>query len=277
MEVVRSIADVRSRVQGWRAGGERVSLVPTMGALHDGHLSLVRRAAADAPRTAASIFVNPTQFAPHEDFSTYPRTEERDLALLEAAGVDLVFAPPVGEIYPDGHRTQIEVRELGKILEGEFRPHFFIGVATIVTKLFNMVGPSSAVFGEKDYQQLCIIRTFVRDLDIPVDVIAGQTIREEDGLAMSSRNAYLTPDERAVAPVLHAEMTKCAKAVADGADPEGASAVAAQAIVAAGFDSVDYVAVRDAETLAAPDPARPRRVLVAARIGRTRLIDNMAV
>lgn len=257
--------------------GERVSLVPTMGALHAGHLSLVRRASADAPRTVASIFVNPTQFAPNEDFATYPRDEDRDLELLEAAGIDLVFAPPIEEIYPDGHRTQVEVRELGKILEGEFRPHFFIGVATVVTKLLNQVCPTSAVFGEKDYQQLCIIRTFVRDLDIPVEIIGGQTIREDDGLAMSSRNAYLTPGERRVAPVLYREMSACAEKIADGADPEQAAAGAAAAMIAAGFDSVDYVAVRDAETLDAPTPDGSKRVLVAARIGRTRLIDNMAV
>lgn len=277
MDVVRSIADVRGRVLAWRAGGERVSLVPTMGSLHAGHLSLVRRAASDASRTVASIFVNPTQFAPNEDFATYPRDEARDLEMLENAGVDLVFAPPVEEIYPDGHRTQVEVRELGKILEGEFRPHFFIGVATVVTKLFNQVCPTSAVFGEKDYQQLCIIRTFVRDLDIPVEVIGGQTIREEDGLAMSSRNAYLTPEQRAIAPSLYAAMSACAGKVADGADPEKTAAEASQAITDAGFDSVDYVAVRDAETLDVPQPERPMRVLVAARIGRTRLIDNMAV
>jgi len=277
MDVVRSIADVRGRVLAWRAGGERVSLVPTMGALHAGHLSLVRRATSDASRTVASIFVNPTQFAPNEDFATYPRDEARDLEMLENAGVDLVFAPPVEEIYPDGHRTQVEVRELGKILEGEFRPHFFIGVATVVTKLFNQVCPTSAVFGEKDYQQLCIIRTFVRDLDIPVEVIGGQTIREQDGLAMSSRNAYLTPEQRAIAPSLFAAMSACAEKVADGADPEKTAAEASQAITDAGFDSVDYVAVRDAETLDAPQPERSMRVLVAARIGRTRLIDNMAV
>ncbi len=277
MDVVRSISDVRERVLAWRTGGERVSLVPTMGSLHAGHLSLVRRAASDASRTVASIFVNPTQFAPNEDFATYPRDEARDLEMLKDAGVDLVFAPPIEEIYPDGHCTQVEVRELGKILEGEFRPHFFIGVATVVTKLFNQVCPTSAVFGEKDYQQLCIIRTFVRDLDIPVEVIGGQTIREHDGLAMSSRNAYLTPEQRAIAPSLYAAMSACAEKVADGADPEKAAVEATAAITDAGFDSVDYVAVRDAETLNAPQPERPMRVLVAARIGRTRLIDNMAV
>lgn len=277
MEIARSIAEVRASVTRWRAAGERVSLVPTMGALHDGHLSLVRRASADATRTAASIFVNPTQFAPNEDFATYPRTEERDLEMLEAAGVDIVFMPQVVEIYPEGHRTQVEVRELGKILEGEFRPHFFIGVATVVTKLLNQVGPSSAVFGEKDYQQLCVIKTMVRDLDIPVEIVGGQTIREGDGLAMSSRNAYLSEHERAIAPSLYREMIKCAERVCAGADPENSADEAASAIVAAGFDSVDYVAVRDAETLEAPIQGRPMRVLVAARIGRTRLIDNMAV
>lgn len=277
MRVVRTVAEVRSTVNAWRQGGERVSLVPTMGALHEGHMSLVRMARSDAPRSVASIFVNPTQFAPNEDFTTYPRTEERDLAMLEAAGVDLVYMPAVSEVYRDDHRTKVEVQGLGGILEGQFRPHFFAGVATVVAKLFIQVTPDSAVFGEKDYQQLCVIRAMTRDLDLPVDIIGGPTVREDDGLAMSSRNAYLTNTERTVAPRLFAEITGVATRIADGEAAEDACADASHNLIEAGFRSIDYVAVRDAESLDVARSDRPCRVLAAAWLGRTRLIDNIAV
>jgi pantoate--beta-alanine ligase len=277
VDVIRSIADIRTRVSGWRATGELVSLVPTMGALHDGHISLVRLAAERTERTVVSIFVNPTQFAPHEDFTTYPRDEARDLAMLEAAGVDAVFAPNVGEMYGETHRTVVEVQGLGKILEGAFRPDFFAGVATVCAKLLIQVGPDVAVFGDKDYQQLCVIRAMARDLNLPVEILGGETIRESDGLAMSSRNSYLTNAERTLAPKLHDEIVGVARRVASGGAIEEACADASQELDQAGFSSIDYIAVRDAETLESPASGRPMRVLAAAWLGKTRLIDNVAV
>ncbi len=277
MQVVRTVAETRQLVGAWRQGGERISLVPTMGALHDGHMSLVRQASDLAERRAVSIFVNPTQFAPNEDFTTYPRTEERDLAMLEKAGVDLVFMPDVTQMYKDDHRTKVEVQGLSQILEGQFRPQFFIGVATVVAKLLIQTMPDVAIFGEKDYQQLCVIRAMVRDLDLPVEIVGGATVRESDGLAMSSRNTYLSNTERAVAPRLHEEITGVAARVKDGDAIEDACADATQQLESAGFKSVDYVAVRDAETLDMPGPDRPMRVLAAAWLGKTRLIDNIAV
>lgn len=277
MEVVRSVGEIRAQVNRWRAGGDRTTLVPTMGALHDGHLSLVRLGRQSAERSVASIFVNPTQFAPHEDFTAYPRDEDRDLAMLEEAGVDTVFAPGVQEMYRDDHRTVVEVQGLGKILEGSFRPHFFAGVATICAKLMIQVGPDTAVFGEKDYQQLCVIRAMARDLDLPTEILGGPTVREDDGLAMSSRNAYLSNSERAQAPQLYREIEAVAKRVADGDPIEEACADASQALDRAGFTSIDYIAVRDAENLESPSQGRPMRVLAAAWLGKTRLIDNVAV
>lgn len=277
MDVIRNIADVRTRVSGWRAAGELVSLVPTMGALHEGHISLVHLAGERAERSVVSIFVNPTQFAPHEDFTTYPRDEARDLAILEAAGVDAVFAPNVGEMYGEMHRTVVEVQGLGKILEGVSRPDFFAGVATVCAKLLIQVGPDVAVFGDKDYQQLCVIRAMARDLNLPVEILGGETIRESDGLAMSSRNSYLTNAERTLAPKLHHEIVGVARRVADGGVIEEACANASQELDQAGFSSIDYIAVRDAETLESPAAGRPLRVLAAAWLGKTRLIDNVAV
>ncbi len=277
MDVIRSVADIRTCVGGWRATGELVSLVPTMGALHEGHISLVHLAGERTERTVASIFVNPTQFAPHEDFTTYPRDEARDLAMLEAAGVDAVFAPNVDEMYGEAHRTVVEVQGLGKILEGASRPDFFAGVATVCAKLLIQVGPDVAVFGDKDYQQLCVIRAMARDLNLPVEILGGETIRESDGLAMSSRNSYLTNTERTLAPKLHHEIVGVAKRVAGGGAIEEACADASQELDQAGFSSIDYIAVRDAETLETPAAGRPLRVLAAAWLGKTRLIDNVAV
>lgn len=277
MDVVRTVAEMREIVAGWRHGGERISLVPTMGALHEGHISLVHQAGGISDRRVASIFVNPTQFAPNEDFTTYPRDEARDLAMLEKAGVDLVFTPDVTQMYRDDHRTKVEVQGLSQILEGQFRPQFFIGVATVCAKLLIQTMPDAAVFGEKDYQQLCVIRAMARDLDLPVQIIGGETIRENDGLAMSSRNTYLSNTERTLAPRLHREITGVATRVKGGDPIEVACAEATQQLDEAGFKSVDYVAVRDAETLDMPAQGRPMRVLAAAWLGKTRLIDNVAV
>jgi pantoate--beta-alanine ligase len=276
MEIVRSIADLRAHVAEFRSAGRRIGLVPTMGGLHDGHLSLVSAVAARADEVVATLFINPTQFSPSEDFESYPRDEAADAARFEAAGTALLFAPPAHEIYPPGHSTQVLVGELGRVLEGEFRPHFFAGVATVVTKLLLQALPDVAVFGEKDYQQLCVIRKLVRDLDIPVEIIGAPTVREADGLAMSSRNRYLDADGRRIAPALYATITKVAEAAARG-DAAAASPAAGE-LIEAGFSKVDYVAVRDAATLApVGSGGGPARVLAAAWIGRTRLIDNIAV
>lgn len=221
--------------------------------------------------------MNPTQFAPHEDFNTYPRDEERDFSALRKAGVDLVFAPPVEEIYPDNHHTKVEVEGISQLLEGQFRPQFFIGVATVVAKLLIQVMPDVALFGEKDYQQLCVIKAMARDLDLPVDVIGGDTIRESDGLAMSSRNAYLSNTERALAPRLYQEISAIADRVSAGADINEVCTAASKELAASGFKAIDYIVVKDADTLEDPAPGRPMRVLAAAWLGRTRLIDNIAV
>lgn len=254
----------------WHASGQSVALVPTMGALHAGHIALVAAALALADRVLVSIFVNPTQFAPHEDLARYPRDESGDLTKLTAAGAHLVWIPAVEEMYPEGFATRIEVEGAALPLEGAFRPHHFGGVATVVCKLLLSAMPDMAVFGEKDYQQLAVIRQMVRDLALPVTIRGVPTVREHDGLALSSRNAYLSADERYIAPML----SKTIADVARGRDP----AEAAEALLAAGFTKVDYIEVRDAETLApfVPGSGRPGRVLAAAWLGKTRLIDNMA-
>ena len=251
-------------------------MVPTMGALHDGHVSLVREARRHADHVVVSIFVNPTQFAPHEDFDAYPRTLDADLAKLRDAAA-IVFAPNAREMYPQGHATAITVGGPSAGLETDFRPHFFAGVATVVAKLLIAAMPDIAVFGEKDYQQLQVVRQMVRDLALPVRIIGAPTLREADGLAMSSRNAYLSADERKVAATLN-RILRDAIAQAGNGDLRAAEAAAESALVAAGFDSVDYVAIRDAESLSVIERLdRPARILAAAKIGKTRLIDNMAV
>jgi pantoate--beta-alanine ligase len=268
-----SVAELRATLAGFRPA--RVGLVPTMGALHEGHLSLVRAARQASDRVAVSIFVNPSQFAPHEDFDAYPRDLEADLAKLSDA--DIVFAPSTREIYPPGHATTVSVGGPATGLESDFRPHFFSGVATIVAKLLIAALPDIAVFGEKDYQQLQVVRQLARDLGLPTTILAAPIVREADGLALSSRNAYLNSEERRIAARLNAVLKKVV-AEARGGDLRRAEAAGAAALKQAGFDSVDYVAIRDAETLARIDSlARPARVLAAAKIGRTRLIDNMAV
>ena len=281
MHIVETVAELRACVRAFRTRGERVGLVPTMGNLHDGHLSLIdtaRRHGTDA--VVVSIFVNPLQFGPKEDFATYPRTPEEDHAALAAKGVALVFAPGVAEMYPggQGESTRVEVPGLSTILCGQFRPGHFVGVATVVTKLFNMVQPDLAVFGEKDYQQVIVIRRMTRDLCLPLKIVASATVHEDDGLAMSSRNRFLSAEERARAPELHRALREGAAAVESGELPFAAIEQRGMArLEAAGFRP-EYFAVRDALTLAEPAPERRHLVVLAAAwLGKTRLIDNLAV
>jgi pantoate--beta-alanine ligase len=277
--VARTVAALRRATERFRERGDSVALVPTMGALHAGHLALVDCARKRAERVVVSIFVNPAQFAPHEDFGSYPRTWDADLKALSALRVDLVWAPEAAEMYPEGFATAVEPGGPAKAgLEDTFRPHFFGGVATVVAKLFLQVAPDVALFGEKDYQQLKVVTTMARDLDIPVKVIGVPTVREKDGLALSSRNAYLSEKERAVAPTLHRVLMDCAAHMKNGRPFPDALAVGRAQIERAGF-VVDYLEARHAGTLA---PVRslkegPVRLLVAAKLGRTRLIDNTAV
>jgi pantoate--beta-alanine ligase len=274
---VSDLAALRRCVAGWRAAGERVVLVPTMGALHAGHLALVAEARRVGRRTVASIFVNPTQFGPNEDFSRYPRDLEADLALLGRAGTDAAWTPAVDTMYPPGFATRIEVAGLSEGLCGPFRPGHFAGVATVVTKLLNQVRPDVALFGEKDFQQLRVIQQAVADLDLAVEIRGVPTLREADGLALSSRNRYLSPEERAVAPKLHAVLADIAAASRNGTPVAGRIAAGKAALEVAGF-RVQYLAVCDARTLAPVERVDgPARVLAAAFLGRTRLIDNLAV
>ena len=276
--IVTSIAELRGVVAGWRKGGARIGLVPTMGALHDGHLSLVRETQSRAARTIASIFVNPAQFAPHEDFDRYPRDLTSDAAKLGSVGLDLIFAPPVAEMYPAGFATALSVGGPSAGLETDFRPHFFGGVATVVAKLLIAAMPDIAVFGEKDYQQLLVIRRLTADLGLPIEIVGAPIVREADGLAMSSRNAYLSAAERKIAGQMNAVLKAATFNVRAGNAVAAAERMAAEAMLKAGFDSVDYVAIRDAATLETVETLeRPARILAAAKIGATRLIDNMSV
>ncbi|MGQ0532198.1 MAG: pantoate--beta-alanine ligase [Caulobacteraceae bacterium] len=278
LPVVRDVAALRGEVGAWPKAGLRIGHVPTMGALHEGHLSLVRTAKERCDRVIASLFVNPRQFAPHEDFERYPRDEAGDSAMLAGAGCDLLFAPERAAMYPQGFATNVIVADVSTPLEGEFRPHFFGGVATVVTKLLLQALPDAAFFGEKDYQQLQVIKRMARDLDIPVEIVGCATVREHDGLAMSSRNAYLSADERRIAARLNHIMHDAIKALRNGDAIAAAEAEALRHLGVAGFSGVDYVAIRDAETLAPiVDLSRPARILAAVWIGKTRLIDNMAV
>jgi pantoate--beta-alanine ligase len=278
LPTVRTVSALRDVVAGWRRAGLSVALVPTMGALHAGHLSLVRAGKVRCDRVIVSLFVNPRQFAPHEDFERYPRDEARDSALLAGAGCDLLFAPERASMYPEGFATNVIVSSVSTPLEGELRPHFFGGVATVVSKLLLQSLPDAALFGEKDYQQLLVIKRLARDLDIPVEIIGCETVREADGLAMSSRNAYLSAPERASAGRLNAVLSDAIQRLRAGAAIGATELEAAQRLVAAGFTCVDYVAVRDGESLqTVVDLARPARILAAAWLGKTRLIDNMAV
>jgi len=280
LPIVRTVADLRARVAAWKGAGERIALVPTMGALHEGHLSLIRLARANAARVVASLFVNPTQFGPNEDFAAYPRDETRDAALLAKAGCDLLYAPGVTDMYPERFATAVTVRGVSEPLDGAARPGHFTGVATVVAKLLLQCGPDVAVFGEKDYQQLQVIRRLVVDLDIPVEVLGGPTARAQDGLALSSRNAYLTPEQRRAAPELYATLQAAAARLRAGEPVADVEVAARDRLMAAGFQRVDYVEARRPDDLArlGPGPIEgPARLLAAAVLGRARLIDNIPV
>jgi pantoate--beta-alanine ligase len=279
LSVARTVPSLRRALKKFREKGERIALVPTMGALHCGHLALVREARRRAPRVVVSIFVNPTQFAPHEDFGSYPRGLAADLAALRAAKADLVWAPTAEAMYPEGFATRIEPQGAAKAgLEDKFRPHFFGGVATVVAKLFTQTAPDFAMFGEKDYQQLRVVTQMAKDLDLPLKVVGIPTVREPDGLALSSRNAYLSEAERAVAPTLNRVLKASAARIKKGEPVEMVLEEGRGEIARAGF-VLDYLEARHALTLA-PIASRkdgPIRLLVAATIGKTRLIDNLGV
>jgi pantoate--beta-alanine ligase len=277
MQLSQTLADLRQQVAAWRRAGERIALVPTMGNLHTGHLTLVRRAREQAGRVVASLFVNPLQFGPTEDFNAYPRTLEADRTALAEVGADLLFAPALAEVYPRGQagHTQVMVPGLSDQLCGASRPGHFQGVATVVCKLFNMVQPDLAVFGEKDFQQLLVIRRMTEDLNLPVTILGVATVREPDGLAMSSRNGYLTPEERRRAPALYRTLQTAARAWNEGAGPADLERQAQAGLAAAGLQP-EYVSVRRSLDLS-PALAGERDVVIlaAARLGRARLIDNL--
>ncbi|WP_413874518.1 pantoate--beta-alanine ligase [Albidovulum sp.] len=277
-EVIRGTGPLQEKVAAWKRAGALVGVVPTMGALHDGHLSLARAARRQSDRVIVTIFVNPMQFGNPEDLAKYPRDEAHDLALLEAEGVDVLFAPGPEEIYPDGFATRVTVSGVSEPLEGAFRPGHFEGVATVVTKLLGMTQAGRAFFGEKDWQQLQVVRRLVTDLNIPTRIIGCPTIREPDGLAMSSRNARLGSEARAAAPALHAAMAAAASVIRAGAAVAEALATARAEVLAAGFSGVEYLELRGAERL---EPLatldRPARILAAATLGGVRLIDNIGV
>jgi pantoate--beta-alanine ligase len=276
MRTIRDIPALRARVRDWRASGESIGVVPTMGALHPGHLSLVHAARAACDRVIVTLFVNPRQFDRPEDLARYPRTEASDAALLQPEGVDVLFAPDSATIYPEGFATRVSVAGLQDVLCGAHRPGHFDGVATVVTKLLTMTAADTAFFGEKDWQQLQIVRRAARDLNLPVKIVGCRTMREADGLAMSSRNARLSPPDRARAPALHREMQEAAARIRGGAAAEGALAEARDRILRAGFAEVEYLEIRDAESLAAsPPPGRPARLFAATWLGGVRLIDNI--
>lgn len=277
---VRTLSELRAALTPHRREGRRIGFVPTMGALHDGHVSLVETARQMTDITVVSIFVNPTQFAPGEDLDTYPRTEEADLARLQAVGTDIVYLPSVEEMYPEGSLTHVRVEEMSDLLDGGPRPHFFYGVATVVARLFIHVQPDLSVFGEKDYQQLQIIRRMVRDLGFPIEIIGGETVRDPDGLAQSSRNTYLDATRRQKANMLSAALHRAASRISVGVPVEEALAEARLRVVSAGFDKLDYVSAVDPQTLQALpggpiEPGFEGRILGAAWMGPTRLIDNM--
>lgn len=279
LPIVRSVAALRAQVAAWRAQRLTVGLIPTMGALHEGHLTLVKRALAQCDRAVATIFVNPKQFSPREDFAAYPRTAETDAAKLAGAGAHLLFMPGVGEMYPEGYATTVSVG--GTITAGlcaPFRPGHFEGMATVVTKLLLQALADRVYFGEKDWQQLQVIRRFARDLDIPIAIEGVPTVREADGLALSSRNAYMSAAERQIAAVLPRAMAAAARAIATGGPVAAALEAAQAALTAAGFTAIDYVTYADSATLATVERFQPSgRLFVAAWLGRTRLIDNIAV
>ena len=276
--ILRTIAELRALVRGWKSVGEVVGVVPTMGALHDGHLSLVRAAKADCARVIVTIFVNPRQFNSSEDLAKYPRTEGIDMKMLAPIGADVIFAPPLEEVYPPGFAANVSISGVAEPLEGAMRPGHFDGVATVVTKLFGMTRADRAYFGEKDWQQVQLVRRLVADLNLPTEVVACPTLREPSGLAMSSRNARLSPEARAVAPALFNTMSEAALAIRAGQSPATALPRARTRVLKAGFDRVEYIVIRDAETLLDwTDINRPGRLLAAAWLDDVRLIDNIGV
>ena len=277
--LTRTVADLRVQVASLRNAGKRIGFVPTMGALHEGHLALVAEARRRSDAVVASVFVNPTQFAVHEDLGTYPRQEARDAELLAGAGCSILFAPDAAEMYPQGFATSVQVGGPSEGLETDFRPHFFGGVAVVVAKLLNQVQADVAVFGEKDYQQLMVVRRMARDLDIPTEIVGAPTVRDAHGLALSSRNAYLSDDELAVARRLNVILREAGDRTAAGQPVASVETGAAATLLEAGFARVDYVAIRQAESLAPFSGVvdAPARILAAAWLGKTRLIDNMAV
>jgi len=280
ISTLRTVSALRNHVRAWRDAGLSVGLVPTMGALHTGHLSLVHAALQRCDRVIVTLFVNPTQFGEGEDFSVYPRDEDADRKLAEAEGAHVLFAPTVDEMYPSGAVTEVHVPGPDSVLEGVCRPGHFTGVATVVTKLLSMAGADHAFFGEKDYQQLQVIKTLARDLCIATEIHGVETVREHDGLALSSRNAYLSETERVTAPKLNAVLRRVAQDFRGGAPSPELCRAAEIELSELGFGPVDYVAIADASTLQEMecyDADRPARVLAAAKLGRTRLIDNIAV
>ena len=278
-DVVRSVSELRQVVAGWKSEGLRVGLVPTMGYLHDGHLSLIANALSDCDRVVTTIFVNPTQFGANEDLDAYPRDHDRDLKLIHEAGGHLVFIPEVTTMYPDGFATRVEVDGLTEVMDGAARPGHFNGVTQIVSKLLNQSQADIAVFGEKDWQQLAIIRRMATDLDIPTEIRGASIVRNDYGLALSSRNSYLNEDEIAIARKLNVILKKAAYDIAASEYPAEICAAAVAAILEAGFETVDYVDCRDAETLVEVEKLteRPARLFAAAKLGKARLIDNVAV
>ena len=276
--IIRTVAELRPIVRGWKAAGEMVGVVPTMGALHEGHLSLARAGKRECERVITTIFVNPKQFNNPDDLKKYPRTEEADVALLSSVGVDVVFIPHAEDVYPDGFITTVSVGGVSEPLEGRMRPGHFDGVATVVTKLFGMTMADRGYFGQKDWQQLQVVLRLVRDLNLPITIVGCETIREADGLAMSSRNVRLTDAGRAVAGVLYSAITAAADDIRAGQSDRMAIREAAEKVRAAGFDRVEYIELRDAETLMpSDDPQKPRRMLAAAWLDGVRLIDNIPV
>lgn len=280
VKIVRTVKDLRTQVKKWQRQDLKVGLIPTMGALHHGHLSIIKQIQRQVDRTVVSIFVNPKQFGPNEDYSTYPRQEADDLAQLQTVGTNLLYAPDVGEIYPEGFLTNVSIRELTTILCGAKRPGHFDGVTTIVSKLLLQCLPDVAIFGEKDFQQYVVLKQLVKDLDIPTEVIGGNLVRDEDGLATSSRNTYLSPEERQIALELNKTLTNIATILEKGEMTiERALSTGMAHLLNAGFREIQYLEIRDEENLTevTEEIYRPARVLVAAMLGNTRLIDNMAI
>jgi pantoate--beta-alanine ligase len=278
VQLATRLTELRGKIGAMREKGGKLALVPTMGALHAGHIALVSQAIELADHVITSIFVNPTQFGKNEDLDAYPRPEAEDRAKLQAAGCDLLWAPTVDQVYPDGYATTVRVTGISEGLCGGNRPGHFDGVATVVTKLLNQVRPDIAIFGEKDYQQLALIRRLARDLDFETEIVGVPTVREPDGLAMSSRNKYLSASERNQAAALPTALAKAASAIIDGGDVEEILAAASAALIEGGFSKVDYFELRDADTLATVTKLdAPARLLAAAKIGKSRLIDNIAV